>query len=113
MNDEDLSEMRTRLRGSEADGVFTEAFNGKIERWEALGVTFYGLNFIAPGTAAIVDEIAFKMREYFSGDYVQFHPYDLVTSRIKHIYVKPVLYEKVVARVIMPAEGQQYAVPAY
>lgn len=113
MNDEDLSEMRTRLRGSEADGVFTEAFNGKIERWEALGVTFYGLNFIAPGTAAIVDEIAFKIREYFSGDYVQFHPYDLVTSRIKHIYVKPVLYEKVVARVIMPAEGQQYAVPAY
>lgn len=113
MNDEDLSEMRTRLRGSEADGVFTESFNGKIERWEKLGVTFYGLNYIPPGTAAIVDELAFKLKEYFSGDYDQFHAYDLVTSRIKHIYVKPVLFEKVVARVIMPAEGQQYAVPAY
>lgn len=113
MNNEDLSEIRFGLKGSEASGVFTEMFNGKIERWERAGVTFYGLNFVAPGTAAIVDQVAFSLREYFHGDYEQFHAYDLITSRIKHVYVKPVLYEKVVSRVITPAAEQKYAVPAY
>lgn len=113
MNNEDLSEIRFGLKGSEASGVFTEAFNGKIERWEKQGVTFYGLNFVPPGTAAIVDKLAFSIKEYFHGDYSQFHAYDLVESRIKHLYVKPVLYQKVVARVIHPAKDQKYAVPSY
>lgn len=112
MNNEDLSDMY-KVLGSQITGPFTEktSIAGTIERFTSMGVRFYGVDFILPSMAVIVDKIAFRFVEYFNESYSRFHEYDLVDSTVHHMFKKPVLYRKVACSVIEPADGQKFALP--
>lgn len=112
MNNEDLSDMY-KVLGSQITGPFTEknSIAGTIERFTSMGVRFYGVDYILPSMAVIVDKIAFRFVEYFNESYSRFHEYDLVDATVHHMFKKPVLYRKVACSVIEPADGQKFALP--
>lgn len=112
MNNEDLRDMY-RILGSQTAGPFTESkpVMGEIARYQEKGVKFYGVDFILPSMAMVVDKVAFRLVEYFNETYSQFHPYDLVEASVHHMFKKPVLYRYVAANVIELAEGQKFALP--
>lgn len=112
MNNEDLADM-FKILGSQTAGPFTESrpVMSEVARYQAKGIKFYGVNFILPSMAVVVDKIAFRLIEYFNESYSMFHPYDLVEATVHHMYKKPVLYRKVACNVLELAEGQKFALP--
>lgn len=112
MNNEDLSDVLSVL-GSQIKGAFTETspHRGKVEEYLRMGVRFYGVDFILPSMAIVLDKVAFRFVEYLNESYSHFHEYDIVNSTVHHMMKKPVLYKKVACQVIELAEGQKYALP--
>lgn len=112
MNNEDLRDMY-KVLGSQITGPFTESqsIQGTLQSYQAQGIKFYGVDFILPSMAIVLDKIAFRLVEYFNESYSQMHPYDLVEATVHHMYKKPVLYRYVSCTVIEPADGQKFALP--
>lgn len=112
LNNEDLSDM-FKVLGSQVTGPFTETsdIRGMLSYFTSMGVRFYGVNYILPSMAIVVDKIAFRFVEYFNESYSRFHEYDLIDATVHHMFKKPVLYRKVACNVIEPADGQKFALP--
>lgn len=112
MNNEDLKDMY-KILGSQITGPFTETqtIQGTLASYRAMGVRFYGLNFILPSMAVIVDKVAFRFVEYFNESYSRFHEFDLVEATVHHMFKKPVLYKYAACTVVEPAEDQKFALP--
>lgn len=98
------------VTGSPATGPFLadNPIRGRLANQMAKGVRFYPCPFILPAMAVCIDRTAFKLVRYFNESYNQFHPYQLVESRVDHMYIKPVLFRKVPCTVLEPAKGQKY-----
>lgn len=112
MNSMDLNDA-LNLKGSNVEGPFTEAtpIRSGIQKYTAMGVRFYGLDYILPSMCIVLDKMAFRIIEYFNKVYDQFHAYDLVDSKVTHVYKKLVLYRIVACNTLELAKGQKYAVP--
>lgn len=112
MNNEDLADM-FKILGSQATGPFTERqdIRGTVSNYLAMGIKFYGVDFILPSMAVVLDKIGFRFIEYFNESYSRFHEYDLIDATVHHMFKKPVLYRKVACNVIELAEGQKFALP--
>lgn len=112
MNQDDYREMGL-FTGSDLAGPFTDnkPMALAFEDHKSRGVSFYGVPFILPGMAIVMDEICYKFVEYFDETREQEFPYDMVESIIQHTYFKPMLFRKVTCNVIEPAKGQKYALP--
>lgn len=98
------------VTGSPATGPFLadNPIRGRLAAQMAKGVRFYPCPFILPAMAVCIDRTAFKLVRYFNESYNQFHPYQLVESRVDHMYIKPVLFRKVPCTILEPAKGQKY-----
>lgn len=112
MNKSELRDLMW-LKGSDVQGPFTESMPIKeyFQTYLAKGVRFYGVDFMLPSMAIVLDKISFRLVEYYREVYNQFHAYDLVDSKIEHIYKKIVLYTKVACNTLELAAGQKYAAP--
>lgn len=112
MNNEDLNDMHMVL-GSQIKGPFTEQTGllDKLSEYKSKGVKFYGVDFILPSMAIVLDKIAFRLIEYFNESYSKFHEYDLVESTVHHLFKKPILYRYVNCSVIELADEQKFALP--
>lgn len=76
-----------------------------------MGVSFYPVEYVPPGMAAIFDSVCFRLVEYFNESYSQFFPFDLIDATVHHMFKKPVLYTKVACTVVEPGKDQKYAAP--
>lgn len=112
MNSMDLTDA-LNVKGSSVEGPFTDAMPIKsgIQKYLGMGVRFYGLDYILPSMCIVIDKLAFRIIEYFNREYDQFHAYDLVDSKVTHVYKKLVLYKIVACNTLELAKGQKYAVP--
>lgn len=112
LNGEDLTDMNVML-GSDVYGPFTEqrAIGPQVKAFENRGISFYGVPYVLPGMAAVIDTVCFRLIEYFNETYSKFFEFDLVEAVVHHMMKRPILYRYTACTVIEPGKDQKYAAP--
>lgn len=103
LNSDDLEDLKD-LVGSEAEGLFYQGKSNVISSLTQKGVEFIGCEFFAPGCFLAIDKNAMRLVKYFSRQYQQDFPFDLVTSNFKHTFFRVSAFKNYCGCFVVPNE---------
>lgn len=108
MNDADLADMGY-LTGSSVESEMTSASNPYFSELKINGVSFLGMEVIAPGWAVCISKRAFQFIYYFDEIYKEFFPLQMVNTWIRHYFLRIAIFKYFPGFVLCPSKFSPHA----